>query len=398
MVNVISKNENGWWMGELNGQQGLFPSNYVEELPGGEEPHRSNTVARSAPPSVPSAGGSGLGTCTTLYPYQATRPDELSFPKGVTLNIVEKKSQWWRGELNGQVGLFPSNYVKENPAAPAPAAPAPFSGGFSPAVGMAPSAPPPVRIPPPSRSPAPPSSPSPPVARPPPGPPPGGMRPPGPPPGGPPMMGGGPPPPPAGGPPPPPGGPPPPPAPAAKVGGAAPAAGRGALLSSIEGFSKGGLKKAKTVDKSAPILKTEKTPPGGGGGPMGGLFAGGIPKLGGRGTRPTASPPVGGPPPGGPPMGGMPMGGPRPPMGMPPGGPPRGPPPGGPPRPPMGMPPPAAAGPTATALYDYNAQQAGDLSFRKGEVIAISTQAGNWWSGQIGSRSGKFPKNYVALN
>jgi hypothetical protein len=28
-----------------------------------------------------------------LYPYQATRPDELSFPKGVTLNIVEKKSQ-----------------------------------------------------------------------------------------------------------------------------------------------------------------------------------------------------------------------------------------------------------------------------------------------------------------
>jgi hypothetical protein len=40
------------------------------------------------------------------------------------------------------------------------------------------------------------------------------------------------------------------------VGGAAPAAGRGALLSSIEGFSKGGLKKAKTVDKSAPILST----------------------------------------------------------------------------------------------------------------------------------------------
>ena len=40
-----------------------------------------------------STPGSGLGTCTTLYPYQATRPDELSFPKGVTLNIVEKKSQ-----------------------------------------------------------------------------------------------------------------------------------------------------------------------------------------------------------------------------------------------------------------------------------------------------------------
>jgi len=49
-------------------------------------------------------------------------------------------------------------------------------------------------------------------------------------------------------------------------------------------------------------------------------------------------------------------------------------------------------------LYDYNAQQAGDLSFKKGETISVTSQAGNWWSGQIGPRSGKFPKNYVALN
>jgi hypothetical protein len=41
-----------------------------------------------------------------------------------------------------------------------------------------------------------------------------------------------------------------------KLGGGAPAEGRGALLSSIAGFSKGGLKKATTVDKSAPIIST----------------------------------------------------------------------------------------------------------------------------------------------
>ncbi|WAR26148.1 PXK-like protein [Mya arenaria] len=68
--------------------------------------------------------------------------------------------------------------------------------------------------------------------------------------------------PPAAPPPPPPGGtapPPPPPGPAPTQGGAPPppppsSEGRGALLSSISGFSKGGLKKAVTVDKSAPKL------------------------------------------------------------------------------------------------------------------------------------------------
>jgi len=73
----------------------------------------------------------------------------------------------------------------------------------------------------------------------------------------------------SGGPPPPPGppGPPPPPkapkvsAPAPKVGGSEPAENRGALLSSISGFSKGGLKKTVTVDKSSPLIKEEKPNP-----------------------------------------------------------------------------------------------------------------------------------------
>lgn len=55
-------------------------------------------------------------------------------------------------------------------------------------------------------------------------------------------------------PPPAPGAPPPPPPPVAV---ARPAAGRGALLDSIEGFKKGGLKKTVTVDKSKPLLSTK---------------------------------------------------------------------------------------------------------------------------------------------
>jgi hypothetical protein len=41
---------------------------------------------------------------------------------------------------------------------------------------------------------------------------------------------------------------------------------RSGLLNAIEGFSKGKLKKASTVDKSAPVTSAEKASSGGGGG------------------------------------------------------------------------------------------------------------------------------------
>ncbi|KAL3482211.1 protein hob1 [Aspergillus californicus] len=61
----------------------------------------------------------------------------------------------------------------------------------------------------------------------------------------------------------------------------------------------------------------------------------------------------------------------------------------------------AAAVETATALYDYEAQAHGDLSFSAGEVIEITTRTDNqneWWSGKVDGREGQFPANYVQLN
>ena len=47
-----------------------------------------------------------------LYKYQRQNPDELSFEKGCVINVINKiESDWWTGELNGQTGVFPSNYV-----------------------------------------------------------------------------------------------------------------------------------------------------------------------------------------------------------------------------------------------------------------------------------------------
>ncbi|KAK4546960.1 hypothetical protein LTR36_001692 [Oleoguttula mirabilis] len=56
---------------------------------------------------------------------------------------------------------------------------------------------------------------------------------------------------------------------------------------------------------------------------------------------------------------------------------------------------------TVTALYDYEAQAEGDLSFSAGEMIEVVTRTSNdneWWVGKIGARQGQFPGNYVQLN
>lgn len=48
-----------------------------------------------------------------MYDYTAQNDDELAFSKGQIINVLNKEDpDWWKGEVNGQVGLFPSNYVK----------------------------------------------------------------------------------------------------------------------------------------------------------------------------------------------------------------------------------------------------------------------------------------------
>ncbi|RYP06958.1 hypothetical protein DL764_002845 [Monosporascus ibericus] len=49
---------------------------------------------------------------------------------------------------------------------------------------------------------------------------------------------------------------------------------------------------------------------------------------------------------------------------------------------------------TVTALYDYQAQAAGDLSFRAGDVIEIVSRTQNeheWWTGKCHGQTGSFP-------
>ncbi|XP_014679613.1 PREDICTED: intersectin-1-like, partial [Priapulus caudatus] len=73
VVTVLKKSPNGWWQGEI--------------------PVTEQVLA--------------------LFDYTAQNSDELSFSQGSVINVVNKQDpDWWMGEVNGNQGLFPSNYVQ----------------------------------------------------------------------------------------------------------------------------------------------------------------------------------------------------------------------------------------------------------------------------------------------
>ena len=49
------------------------------------------------------------------------------------------------------------------------------------------------------------------------------------------------------------------------------------------------------------------------------------------------------------------------------------------------------------AVFDYQSEEAGDLCFAAGEQVKVIKKESEWWTGQIGARSGVFPYNYVEL-
>lgn len=53
------------------------------------------------------------------FPYQGENADELNINKGDIIIVLDKDLEddgWWKGELNGRVGVFPDNFVEPLPA------------------------------------------------------------------------------------------------------------------------------------------------------------------------------------------------------------------------------------------------------------------------------------------
>lgn len=53
-----------------------------------------------------------LDQVLAMFSYTAQNSDELTFYKGSVITVRSRKGDWWQGELNGKVGVFPNNYVQ----------------------------------------------------------------------------------------------------------------------------------------------------------------------------------------------------------------------------------------------------------------------------------------------
>ncbi|KAJ3023281.1 Intersectin 1 (SH3 domain protein) [Thoreauomyces humboldtii] len=114
IVVITNKNtgSDAWWEGEGPQGKGQFPVNYVEEI---------HDAAPSAPqPPAPSKRLSIVRPAAAhpqakaLYDYIASADDEIGFKAGDIISLTDATdSDWYVGELHGQSGAFPANYVQK---------------------------------------------------------------------------------------------------------------------------------------------------------------------------------------------------------------------------------------------------------------------------------------------
>ncbi|XP_036799732.1 SH3 domain-containing kinase-binding protein 1 isoform X1 [Oncorhynchus mykiss] len=120
----VTKDDGGWWKGEIDGRRGLFPDNFVREM--------KKEVKRAAGPKSDLSNGStspvpepdlrparkGDQTpqrrCKASFSYVPQNEDELELKIGDVIHILgEVEEGWWQGSLNGKTGMFPSNFTIE---------------------------------------------------------------------------------------------------------------------------------------------------------------------------------------------------------------------------------------------------------------------------------------------
>ncbi|XP_075697208.1 SH3 and PX domain-containing protein 2A isoform X1 [Rhinoderma darwinii] len=103
IVDVIEKNESGWWFVSTSEEQGWVPATYLDSQSGTKDDSEINT--------------SKLGDeekYVTTQPYISQGKDEIGFEKGVTVEVIQKNLEgWWYIRYQGIEGWAPASYLKK---------------------------------------------------------------------------------------------------------------------------------------------------------------------------------------------------------------------------------------------------------------------------------------------
>ncbi|NXA32222.1 SPD2B protein, partial [Eudromia elegans] len=100
VVDIIEKNESGWWFVSTLEEQGWVPATCLEAQDGVQDEF-------SVPPEEEEK-------YTVIYPYIARDQDEMNLDKGAVVVVIQKNLEgWWKIRYQGQEGWAPASYLKK---------------------------------------------------------------------------------------------------------------------------------------------------------------------------------------------------------------------------------------------------------------------------------------------
>ncbi|XP_044521478.1 SH3 and PX domain-containing protein 2A isoform X1 [Gracilinanus agilis] len=103
VVDVIEKNESGWWFVSTSEEQGWVPATYLESQNGTRDDSEINTSKAGEEEKY-----------VTVQPYTSQSKDEIGFEKGVTVEVIQKNLEgWWYIRYLGKEGWAPASYLKK---------------------------------------------------------------------------------------------------------------------------------------------------------------------------------------------------------------------------------------------------------------------------------------------
>ncbi|GAA6232531.1 neutrophil cytosolic factor 1-like [Lates japonicus] len=100
LVEIVEKNQNGWWFCQCEFKRGWVPASYLEPLDNPEE-------AEEAEPNYEGE------LYMTTDAYKAEQEDEISLEVGETIEVIHKLLDgWWVVRKGEETGHFPSMFLQ----------------------------------------------------------------------------------------------------------------------------------------------------------------------------------------------------------------------------------------------------------------------------------------------
>ncbi|XP_047190083.1 SH3 and PX domain-containing protein 2A isoform X6 [Scophthalmus maximus] len=102
-VDVIEKSESGWWFVSTAEEQGWVPATYLDSQNGTRDDLDLGTSRTGEEEKY-----------VTIQPHASQGKDEVSFEKGVTVEVIQKNLEgWWYIRYLGKEGWAPASYLKK---------------------------------------------------------------------------------------------------------------------------------------------------------------------------------------------------------------------------------------------------------------------------------------------